>query len=157
MKKIGSETIISAPAARVWSILSDFDSYPLWNTFTPRITLTNDRFMIGAEFDLDCRMTDRQLLVNEHETILAMEPDNYRFCMGTSRTRGRPGIRSFRWQICEPLDADRTRFINHEEFQGVLAPLVYLLYVQKLKAAFDRYCGVLKEYAEAGERGRAWN
>ena len=77
--------------------------------------------------------------------------------MGTSRTRGRPGIRSFRWQICEPLDDGQTRFINHEEFRGLLAPLVYLLYTKKLKTAFDRYCGELKEYAEARERGRARN
>lgn len=152
MKKIGSEIIINAPAARVWDIITDFDSYPLWNTFTPRITLTNDRFRVGVELDLDCRMTERQLLTDEHETILALDTDNYRFCMGTSRTRGRPGIRSFRWQICEPIDEGRTRFINHEQFIGVIAPLVYFLYANKLRAAFNLYCGVLKEYAENQER-----
>lgn len=157
MKKISAEITINAPAARVWDIISDFDSYHLWNTFTPRITLTNDRCRVGAEFDLDCRMTDRELLVNEHETILVFEPERFSFCMGTSRSRGRSGIRSFRWQICEPIGDDRTRFINHEEFHGVLAPLVYFLYTKKLGAAFKRYCRVLKEYAEARGRGRVRN
>jgi hypothetical protein len=155
MRKISSEIFIEAPAARVWDIISDFDAYPLWNTFTPRITLTNDRCAVGAEFDLDCRMTERLYLENEHETILALEPDRYRFCMGTSRTKGRPGIRSFRWQSCEPMEDGRTRFVNFEQFQGPLAPLVYLLYAKRLKKAFERYCAALKQYAEFSTEGSA--
>ena len=153
MKKICVEIVIGVPASRVWDIITDFDSYPLWNTFTPRITLTNDRFAVGAEFDLDCRMSDRLLLENEHEVILAKDADNYRFCMGTSRTKGRPGIRSFRWQICEPIDSDRTHFINYEQFQGPLAFLVYLMYSTRLKKAFNRYCSVLKQQAEFRAKG----
>jgi hypothetical protein len=149
MRKISSEIIIAAPAARVWDIISDFDAYPLWNTFTPRITLSNDRFSVGAEFDLDCRMSDRLYLRNEHEVILTKDTDNYRFCMGTSRTKGRPGIRSFRWQSCEPMEDGCTRFINYEQFRGPLAPLVYLMYSKRLKKAFNRYCAALKQYAES--------
>jgi hypothetical protein len=148
MKRISSVIIINASAQRIWNVITDFNSYPLWNTFTPRITLTNDRCGVGAEFDLDCRMTERLLFIDEHETILSLEPDRFRFCMGTSRTKGRPGIRSFRWQICEPLEAGRTRFTNFEEFHGPLAPLVYLLYAKRLKKAFERYCAELKAYAE---------
>ncbi|OHD64669.1 MAG: hypothetical protein A2176_10195 [Spirochaetes bacterium RBG_13_51_14] len=148
MKQIRIEIIIRASAERVWGIIIDFDNYHVWNTFTPRITLRSDDIMIGAEFDLDCRMTDQQLLKNEHEVILALEPENFHFCMGTSRTRGRPGIRSFRWQICEPIDAGITRFINYEEFKGPLALVVNLLYAKKLRAAFEKYCLTLKAYAE---------
>jgi hypothetical protein len=149
MRKIESEIIINAPAASVWDIITDFDSYPRWNSFTPRITLTSGMSAVGAEFDLDCRMTERLLLENEHEVILARDTDTYRLCMGTSRTRGRPGIRSFRWQICEPADSGSTRFVNYEQFQGFLAPLVYFMYANRLKKAFDRYCIDLKRYAES--------
>ncbi|TFH41195.1 MAG: SRPBCC domain-containing protein [Chrysiogenales bacterium] len=148
MKRIGSEIEIDVPAARVWKIITDFDAYPRWNRFTPRITLTNGKFREGAEFELDCAMTPRRLLRNERETILAVEPEVFRFCMGTSRTRGRPGIRSFRWQICEPIEGDRTRFVNHEEFRGPLAPLVRLIYGRRLKSAFDEYCRSLKKFSE---------
>ena len=151
MRPIRAEMIINATARRVWNIITDFDRYPQWNTFTPRITLRTADFSVGAEFDLDCRMTEKRLLANEHETILVIDAGTFSFCMGTSRTRGRPGIKSFRWQICEPLDAGRTRFINYEEFHGPLAPLVRMMYAGRLEAAFQKYCRALKEYAELQE------
>ena len=154
MKKIWSEIVIGAPVSRVWDIISDFDAYPLWNTFTPRITLSNDRFSVGEEFDLDCRMSDNLFLKNEHEVILVKDADNYRFCMGTSRTKGRPGIRSFRWQICESIDGGQTHFINYEQFHGPLALLVFLMYSKRLKKAFNRYCLALKQHAESRELGQ---
>jgi hypothetical protein len=149
MKPIRVEIDIDAPAEKIWRIITDFDQYPLWNTFTPRITLASANLAVGAEFDLDCRMTDRLLLKNEREVILSMEPRNFRLCMGTSRKRGRPGIKSFRWQICEPRGENRTGFINYEEFFGPLAPVVYLLYARKLRIAFGKYCQDLKNRAEA--------
>lgn len=148
MKQIRGEIIINAPARRVWNIITDFDSYPRWNTFTPRITLRNEDVAPGAEFDLDCQMTDRQLLRDEHEVIISVDHDACRLCMGTSRKKGRPGIKSFRWQICESMDGDKTKFINYEEFHGPLAPVVNLLYKRKLKAAFQKYCDSLKRVAE---------
>ncbi len=148
MKQIRSEIIINAPPQAVWRIITDFDSYPEWNTFTPRMTLRNSDFAPGVEFDLDCRMTDRKILRNEHEMILSIDREGFRLCMGTSRTKGRPGIRSYRWQICEQIDDGSTRFINYEEFHGPLAPLVYLVYTKKLRVAFQKYCDVLKGYAE---------
>jgi uncharacterized protein YndB with AHSA1/START domain len=148
MKQIRAEIEIGAPAHKVWDTITDIENYPRWNTFTPRITLANADLKVGAEFDLDCRMTDRKLLKNEHEVVLALEPEKFCFCMGTSRTRGRPGITSFRWQICEPIEGGRTRFINYEEFHGALAPVVYLLYQRKLRLAFKKYCQTLKNYTE---------
>ena len=148
MKQIRAEIEISAHIEKIWDIITDFEGYPRWNTFTPRITLANANLKVGVEFDLDCCMTEHTYLKNEHEVILSLEPEKFRFCMGTSRTRGRPGIASFRWQICEPLEDGRTRFINYEEFQGVLAPIVYLLYARKLRVAFQKYCQILKDYSE---------
>jgi uncharacterized protein YndB with AHSA1/START domain len=148
MMQIRTEIIVNAPAPVVWSIITDFDSYPKWNTFTPRITLRNSEFKEGAEFDLDCQMTDRKLLKNEHEVVLTIDRRRYRLCMGTSRTKGRPGIKSFRWQICRPVDDRSTRFVNYEEFHGPFAPLVYFLYTKKLSAAFRKYCEGLKMYVE---------
>ncbi|RLC94436.1 MAG: hypothetical protein DRI39_02925 [Chloroflexi bacterium] len=147
MKVVRSEIDIDAPAERVWNIVVDLARYPEWNPFTPRIGA--ESIVVGKEFTLDCWMTEKQLLRDEKEVFLAYEPEQYRVCWGTSRTRGRPGIKSFRWQICQPLDGHRTHFINYEEFHGVLAPLVNLLYGKKLQRAFDRYCRALKGRAES--------
>jgi len=147
MKEVRSEIEIAAPAQKVWAIVTDLERYPEWNTFTPRMSAK--KIEVGQEFDLDCQMTEKQLLKNEHEVFLAYEPDKFKVCWGTSRTKGRPGIKSFRWQICEPLDDRRTRFLNYEQFHGPLACLVYLLYGGKMRAAFAAYCQALKKRAEA--------
>lgn len=145
---VESRIVIDAPAARVWEVITDLDRYPEWNRFTPRITLATRDVRVGAELDLDCRMTERSLLRDEHEVILAVDRDRLTFCMGTSRTRGRPGIVSERRQVCEPIGEQRTRFHNSERFRGPLAPLVYLLYARKLRLAFERYCQDLKARTE---------
>ena len=147
MKLVRSEIEINAPAQKIWNIIIDFEHYPEWNTFTPRLGVK--RIVVGEEFTLDCQMTEKQLLKDEHEAFLVYEPEKYKISWGTSRTRGRPGIKSFRWQICEPLDDRRTHFINYEEFHGVLAPVVNLLYSKKLQRAYDRYCQALKKRAES--------
>lgn len=147
MKVTRSEIDIDAPAEKVWSIIIDLERYPQWNTFTPRMGVK--QIVVGEEFLLDCQMTEKQLLRDEKEVFLAYEPERFRVCWGTSRTKGRPGIKSFRWQICEPINDKRTHFVNYEEFHGILAPLVNLLYGKKLQSAFIRYCQDLKKHAES--------
>jgi len=146
-----AEIVIQAPPERVWAVITDLDRYPEWNRFTPRITLATRDLRVGAELDLDCQMTPTSLLRDEREVILAVEPERFAFCMGTSRTRGRPGIKSFRWQLCHPHEGGRTRFENFEQFHGPIAPLVHALYSRKLRAAFVGYCADLKARAEERE------
>jgi hypothetical protein len=151
LRPVRCESLLDAPPERVFEILADLDRYPEWNRFTPRVTLASRDLAVGAELDLDCQMTPRELLVDEHEVILALERDparrRYALCMGTSRRRGRPGIRSERWQIASAL-GERTLFVNEESFRGPLAPLVYLLYREKLARAFSLYALDLKDRAE---------
>jgi hypothetical protein len=147
LKVIRSEIDIDAPMEKVWNIIIDLERYPEWNPFTPRVGAK--RIVVGEEFLLDCRMTEKQLLKDEREVFLAYEPERYRVCWGTSRTKGRPGIKSYRWQICQPLGEHGTHFINYEEFHGILAPLVNLLYGKKLQRGFDGYCRALKNHAES--------
>jgi hypothetical protein len=147
LKVTRSEIDIDAPVEKVWNIIIDLVRYPEWNTFTPRMGVK--QIVVGEEFLLDCQMTEKQLLRDEKEVFLAYEPERYRVCWGTSRTKGRPGIKSYRWQICEPVNDKRTHFINFEEFHGILAPLVNLLYGKKLQHAFIGYCQDLKKRAES--------
>ena len=146
MKVVRTEIEIGAPVQKVWDVVVDLERYPEWNAFTPRMTAK--KIEVGGEFDLDCQMTDKKLLKNEHEVFLAYEPERHKVCWGTSRTRGRRGIKSFRWQICLPIDDRSTHFVNYEEFHGILAPVVSFLYSRKLNTAFKGYCQALKERAE---------
>ena len=125
-------------------MILDVDRYPEWNPFTPRMTVRTDEMAVGKEFDLDCQMTETELLEGEREVVLALDRERFHFCMGTSRTRGRPGIRSFRWQKCEPSSGGGTDFENYESFHGPLGPLVHLLFRKRLKCAFENYCVALE-------------
>jgi len=144
MKPIRVDRHIAAPPAAVFEVILDVDRYPAWNPFTPRMTVRTDEMAVGKEFDLDCWMTDTQLLEGEREVVLALDRERYHFCMGTSRTRGRPGIKSFRWQKCEPSPGGGTDFENYESFHGPLGPLVYVLFRKRLKRTFEKYCVALE-------------
>ena len=144
MKPIRVDRHIAAPPAAVFEVILDVDRYPAWNPFTPRMTVRTDEMAVGKEFDLDCWMTDTQLLEGEREVVLALDRERYHFCMGTSRTRGRPGIKSFRWQKCEPSPGGGTDFENYESFHGPLGPLVYVLFRKRLKRVFEKYCVALE-------------
>ena len=147
MKEVRNEIEIAAPVQKVWDIITDIERYPEWNTFCPRMSAK--KIVIGEEVDLDCQMTEKQLLKNEHEVFLAYEPEKFKVCWGTSRKRGRPGIKSFHWQECVPLDERRTRLVNYEQFYGPLSPVVNLLYGGKLRKAYDVYVQDVKKRAEA--------
>jgi uncharacterized protein YndB with AHSA1/START domain len=145
MKPIRVERHIAAPPEAVFDVILDVDRYPEWNPFTPRMTMHTDELAVGEEFELDCQMTDTQLLAEEREVVLALDREKLHFCMGTSRTRGRPGIRSFRWQKCEPAADGGTRFVNYESFHGPLGPMVHFIFRRRLKRAFEQYCGALEQ------------
>jgi hypothetical protein len=149
VRPIRVERRIAAAPERVFEVILDVDRYPEWNPFTPRISMRTDEVAVGKEFELDCRMTSTQLLEGEREVVLALDRGALEFCMGTSRTRGRPGIRSFRWQKCRPAPGGGTSFENFESFEGPLGPLVHLMYRKRLKKAFERYCDALAERALA--------
>jgi hypothetical protein len=152
LRRVDFAMILEAPAELVWEVITDLDAYPEWNRFTPRISLATRELAVGAELDLECWITEKKLLPCEREVVLALEPERFAFCMGTSRRRGRPGIRSQRWQTCEPLPGGCTRFTNQESFEGPLSPLVYFLYGPKLRRAFRRYGEDLRRRVE--ELGR---
>jgi uncharacterized protein YndB with AHSA1/START domain len=145
MKPIRVDRHIAAPPEAVFDVILDVDRYPEWNFFTPRMTMRSDEVAVGKEFELDCQMTDTQLLAGEREVVLALDREKLHFCMGTSRARGRPGIKSFRWQKCEPAPDGGTQFANYESFHGPLGPAVHLLFRKRLKRAFEKYCVALEK------------
>jgi len=145
MKPIRVDRHIAFTPEAVFDVILDVDRYPEWNFFTPRMTMRSDEVAVGKEFELDCQMTETQLLTGEREVVLALDREKLHFCMGTSRTRGRPGIKSFRWQKCEPAPDDGTQFANYESFHGPLGPIVHLLFRKRLKRAFEKYCVALED------------
>lgn len=139
-KEIHSEIVVNAPASRVWQVLIDFKSYPQWNPFIRNIDgAAGQGNRISAQMHLGNRkMTFRP-------TVLAVEPDKELRWLGHLLIPGIfDGEHSF---IIEPLNENRVRLIQHEEFNGLLVPFFTTL-LEDTRISFEEMNLALKERAE---------
>lgn len=144
MAEIRTEIEIDAAPERVWEVLTDFEAYPEWN---PHVT------SIVGEARLDAQLTARMKAFGGRG--VTMKPRVVRF----------DEAKEFRWigrlllprvfdgeHIFElhPLDGGGTRFVQREEFRGVLVwPLLRMVRSESEKG-FMAMNEALKARAEAG-------
>ncbi|MDA1061632.1 MAG: SRPBCC domain-containing protein [Chloroflexi bacterium] len=143
MRELRSEIAIDAPVERVWEVLTDFSSYPAWNPF---ITSIDGEAREGA------RLTAR------------LEPPGSRAMTFKPTVRAAEAPREFRWlgRLLVPglfdgehifelraTDAGGTRFVQREEFRGLLVGLLLRMVGQNTQRGFDDMNAALKARAEA--------
>ncbi len=115
---ITSQIEIDAPAATVWAILMDFDSYAEWNPFIVRLSGRPD---VGARIEARLQPPGGRAMTFK-PTVLVAEPDREFRWLGKLFVKGLfDGEHVFR---IEPLGPDRVRFVQEESFAGVLVPLL---------------------------------
>jgi hypothetical protein len=141
MRTIETAIDIDAPADVVWAVISDFAGYPEWNPFMLEI--------VGE------RTPGTRL------TVTMQNP-------GGRPTRFRPTVlespaRSLRWigHVLVPgifdgaheirVDATETgtRFVQREEFKGILLPLIWRTLDTKTRAGFEAMNEALRARATA--------
>ncbi len=71
MRELRSEIDIGASAARVWAILTDFDSYPEWNPF---ILELKGELREGAQLSVKIQPPGRKAMTFR-PTVRAVEPE----------------------------------------------------------------------------------
>jgi hypothetical protein len=117
-RRIHTAVEIDAPPGRVWETLTDLASYEEWN---PNVTFAAGTLEEGAEVALRIQPTrgrERSITV----TVTDVEPERRLQWVGTVGGRWLfEGQHTFELQ---PLDGDRTRFVNRERVSGVTAPIV---------------------------------
>jgi hypothetical protein len=116
MREIRSEIEIDASADEVWSVLTDFPAFPDWNPF-----------ILKAEGDL---------VAGQHITV-ELQPPGHRATSFKPELLSVEPRRSFRWlgrvmmpgifdgehiHEIEPLGPGRVRYVQREQFHGVLVP-----------------------------------
>jgi hypothetical protein len=141
MTKIASQVELGAPAARIWDVLVDFDSYADWN---PYITAVATRTAVRTQLVLRTRLPGGRS-TRARANLLTLEPGRRLSWRGF---RVAPGVLE-REHVLElaPLETGRVAVRHSVRVTGLLGPL--LARAQRTKAGLDRMNEALKHRVEA--------
>jgi uncharacterized protein YndB with AHSA1/START domain len=133
---------VAAPAALVWSVITDLARYPEWNPF---VVECRSDLRVGSPIDM------RVVLVpgtraKQREHILEHVP-GARLCYGLERAFF-GGISSRRCHVVRAASEDRTYYESRFSLGGPLAPLVRALLGRRLEHGFEAMTEALGRRAE---------
>lgn len=138
MKVFEAQIEIDAPIDVVWQHLTDFASYPEWN---PYILSAEGELKQGALV----RFTVAGLPMTLTAPIVSLVENQELIWEARSPI---PGMKPRYIRRLEKIDANRTRFINREEFTGWAVPLMSPMMNITGKPYFPKTCAALKRRVE---------
>jgi hypothetical protein len=142
MSELFTEIEINASPERVWQLLTDLDRFPEWNPFIQRISGT---VVQGERLEVTLKPPDTRATTFK-PTVIRVEPERELRWLGHVVMAGVfDGEHIF---TIEPLEPDRVRFVQREEFKGLLAPLMLCMIGENTKRGFEAMNQALKEQAE---------
>ena len=127
---------IRAPAARIWSLLTDARGFPRWNS---TVTNVEGEIREGERLRLHVPGTDRTFT----PTVSGVVPDERMTWTGGFSPVFK-GVRTFE---LKRRDDGSTDFVMEEHFSGLMLPLVRGS-MPDLGLVFERYADDLKREAE---------
>ena len=138
MKSFTASIVIRAPVERIWSLLTDAERYPMWNSTVERIS---GRIAPGEKIAVYTKMTAGRAFPVSVTEFSA----NRRMVWSGGLPLGLfTGQRTF--TLRQATDGC-IEFVMHEEFRGPLARLITQS-VPDLQPAFDAFAADLKRRAE---------
>ena len=142
MKKITTEIEINAPVETVWSVLTDFDKYPDWNPF---IKSVEGEVKEGMVFKVKLQQPDSKPMLFKPKCIKLEKNKEFRWLGHLFFTGLFDGEHIFK---LESLNTNKTKFIQSEQFKGILVPLLWKQLDTKTRKGFELMNEKLKELAE---------
>ena len=143
MRELRTEITMDAPADRVWETLTDFGSFPEWNPFMHR---ASGEPKAGEKLSVYLKASGAMGMTIKPR-VLKAEPNREFRWLGHMLM---PGIFDGEhiFEI-EPTGDDGCRFVQREEFRGLLAPLMLALIGKSTRRGFEEMNRALKARAEA--------
>ncbi|SNQ59168.1 SRPBCC domain-containing protein [Candidatus Methanoperedens nitratireducens] len=142
MKEVRTEIEINAPPERVWQLLTDFASFPLWNPF---IRKASGEPRKGAQLEVYLQPSGAKGMTFRPK-VLKAEPARELRWLGHFLIPGLfDGEHIF---TIEPLGAGRVRFVQREIFTGILVPLFVRWLGKDTRRGFEEMNRALKLRAE---------
>jgi hypothetical protein len=138
---IKTETVINAPAERVWAEMTDFSSFPSWNPF---VREASGRLEPGEQLKIRLQLDRMKMTFKPRVTVV--EPNRE---LRWLATLGRPGVfdvdRAF--QI-EPRDGG-VLFVMSEECTCWLTPVMFATNLEaQLYRGYDAFNNALRKRVE---------
>lgn len=142
MRELRTEIDINAPVEKVWSILTDFDSYPDWNPF---IKLFEGRPIEGGTFKVTIHQPEAKPMTFKPK-CLKLEVDKEFRWLGSLFFKGLfDGEHIFE---LHDMGNGTTHFVQREKFNGVLVPILWKQLDTQARKGFEMMNAKLKELAE---------
>lgn len=128
--------------AQVWEVFCDFERYPEWNPFVASL---QGKVALGER--IEARLTP------PGGKGMTFKPRVTAFTAGTKlHWLGHlviPGLFDGEHQFSlEAIGGNRTRFVQREDFTGILVPLVLKMVGDSTKEGFDAMNAALKQRVE---------
>ena len=142
MKELHTEIEIAASPERVWRELTDFASYPSWNTFLREVRGT---LREGERLNVKLALGKRSVPMKP--TLVRVVPERELAWRGSL-----PIPRMFTGEHCfeiQPLGTGRVLFHHWERFSGALVPLLSRMLDGGTRQGFEAMNRALKQRAEA--------
>ena len=142
MKELYSEIEIEATDEQVWQILTNFADFPQWNPFLRR---ASGEIEVGAKLEVELQPPDGSAMTFK-PTLLKVEPNRELRWLGHLIMPGLfDGEHIF---TIEPLDTNQVKFVQREEFRGILAALMLRFIGENTRHGFEAMNQALKDEAE---------
>ena len=147
-RRIETDSEISAPASRVWALLTDFARMPSWNPFIKSIS---GNLLQGTRLAVHIAPPGSSGM-HFKPTVLSVRPERELRWLGHLFV---PGIfDGEHYFLLEPIGENRTRLTQGEKFSGLLIGLLSNT-LAATSAGFKAMNTALKQQAERDERSEA--
>jgi len=144
MREISAAVEIDATPERVWTVLSDLSTYPLWNPF---IQEASGELRVGSRLTLRMVPAEGRAMTFK-PTVLVAEPNRELRWLGRLLL---PGIFDGEHRfVLTPLGAGRTLLEQAEQFRGLLVPFTGSL-IDNTAREFAGLNDALKKRAESDD------
>jgi len=125
----------------IWQVLTDLDSYHLWNPFTPKVETS---WAIGEKVILTVQMKKGKKSIMQTEILYLLNPpDELAWGMNWGLL-----LQAERIQRLTTHTNGNTQYFTEDIIKGLLSPVVHLMYGKSIQKGFNSVAESLKKYIE---------
>ena len=141
-RSIRTEIVINATAEDVWKVLLDHQEYPQWNPFIKKISGSTQQ---GEYLEVTIQSEGNDPMDFTPVVLINNENQEFRW-IGKLLVKG--VFDGEHYFILEEIDSSRTRFIQGENFTGILSGIFMGMIKEDTEGGFNAMNKALKKRSE---------